>query len=387
VTDLVAVEITGPRFVGALRRAWEAGDAVLPVDARLPRPAALALLSALRPAWVLGKDGTGHRRAGGAPVRPGDAVVVATSGTTGDPRGVVLTHDAVAASARATSARLGVDPATDHWIACLPVAHVGGLAVVMRALITATALTVLDGFDPDAVTDAAHRARAGGQRPLVSLVSAALARVEPALFGLVVLGGAAPPPELAANVVTTYGMTETGSGVVYDGLPLDGVDVRIDDAGQVWLRGPMLGRAYRGPDGETDLVDANGWLATGDAGAWDEDGRLVVDGRQADVVVTGGEKVWPGPVETVLARHPAVAEVAVTGAPDARWGQRVVAVVVPVAGRAPPTLDELRDLAKAELPAYAAPRQLVLAQGLDHTALGKVRRRDLDELVRRAQSS
>jgi O-succinylbenzoic acid--CoA ligase len=167
--------------------------------------------------------------------------------------------------------------------------------------------------------------------------------------------------------VTTYGKTETGSGVVYDGVPLDGVEVRAVD-GELHLRGPMLLRAYR--DG-TDPKDADGWLATGDAGAV-VDGRVEVQGRIGDVIVTGGEKVWPDPVEGVLRDVSGVADVAVAGVPDAEWGHRVVAFVV--AGDVTPTLDQLRDAVKAVLPAYAAPKQLVLVDVLPRTALGKVQR-------------
>ena len=153
--------------------------------------------------------------------------MVATSGSTGEPRGVVLTHDALVASAVATSRRLGVDPGRHRWLACLPLAHIGGLAVVTRALLTTTPLTVLPGFD---AAEVERVGRAGGATH-VSLVSTALARVDAAAFETVLLGGAAPPRPLPANVVTTYGMTETGSGVVYDGVPLDGVEVAIGTGG------------------------------------------------------------------------------------------------------------------------------------------------------------
>lgn len=368
---LVAVVAEGsPAFVERLQRVWDDGDAVLPLDPRLPRPAAEALLDAMRPDVVVTPNGAASARAGGRAVERGDALVVATSGTTGEPKGVVLTHDAVAASARATSARLSVDPGRDHWLACLPLAHVGGLTVVTRALHTGTALTVLPRPEPGALASAA----AGGAT-LVSLVATALGRVDASAFRTVVLGGAAPPTDLPANVVTTYGATETGSGVVYDGIPLEGVEVRAV-GGELAVRGPMLLRAYLHG---ADPKDTEGWLRTGDGGDVGPDGRVVVHGRLGEVVVTGAEKVWPDPVEAVLRRHPDVADVAVAGRPDPEWGQRVAAFVVPTDTTAPPSLADLRAWTKASLPAYAAPRQLVLVDALPRTALGKVRRAALTD--------
>lgn len=348
---LVAVDaVGGAEFVAALQRTWDAGDAVLPVDPRLPAPARRSLVEVLR----VGED-----------VEPGDALVVATSGTTGDPKGVVLTMAAVEASARATSARLAVT-ADDTWLACLPLAHVGGLSVVTRALLTGTPLLVHPGFDATAV--------AASGATLVSLVPTALQRVDPALFRVIVLGGSAPPAGLPANVVTTYGMTETGSGVVYDGVPLDGVDVAVAADGRIRLRGPMLLRAYR--DG-TDPKDADGWFDTGDAGSLDADGRLRVDGRLSELIISGGENVWPAAVEQVLRRDPSVADAAVIGRADPEWGERVVAIVVPAPGHEPPTLEGLRALVKEHLPAFAAPRQLDLVDAIPKTNLGKTRRADL----------
>jgi o-succinylbenzoate---CoA ligase len=357
VRRLIVVEARGTGgFVDRLRRAWEAGDAVLPLDPRLPPPARERVLAAARP---------------DEPVADGDALVVATSGTSGDPKAVVLTLDAVDASARATSRRLGVDPGSDRWLACLPLAHVGGLAVVTRAIQTGTPLTVHDGFDAGRVEAAT---RGPGRCTLTSLVPTMLRRMDPTGFRTVVLGGSAMPPDLPANAVATYGMTETGSGVIYDGVPLDGVDVRVV-GGQVELRCPMLLRCYR--DG-TDPRDAEGWFPTGDAGAWDEtEGRLRVFGRVDDVIVSGGENVWPVAVERALAAHARVREVAVVGRPDPEWGQRVTALVVPVDRAHPPTLEELRTVAKRDLPAYCAPRELVLVAELPRTGLGKLVRRAL----------
>jgi O-succinylbenzoic acid--CoA ligase len=357
VRRLIALPARGTgEFVARLRRAWDDGDAVLPVDPRLPPPARERVLAAARV---------------DEPIEDGDALVVATSGTTGDPKAAVLTNAAVDASARATSRRLGVDPAADRWLACLPLAHVGGLSVVTRALVTGTPLTIHDGFDAAAVAAAA---RAGCT--LVSLVPTALRRVDAGLFRTVVLGGSAMPPDLPPNAVATYGMTETGSGVVYDGRPLDGVEVRVVD-GEVLLRGPMLLRAYR--DG-TDPRTPDGWYPTGDAGEWDAGaGRLRVLGRVGDLIISGGENVWPAAVERVLVGVPGVAEVAVVGAPDPEWGRRVVALVVPADPGDPPALDALRDAVRRVLPAYAAPRELRLVASLPRTALGKVARSRLAE--------
>lgn len=328
----------GAAFVDSLRRAWDDGDAVLPIDLRLPPPAIDALLAAMR------LD---------LPIADGDALVVATSGTTGEPKGAVLTHDAVQASARATSARLAVDPSVDRWLSVLPLAHVGGLSVVTRAVLTGTPLT-FDTEDPAAT--------------LVSMVATQVRRTDVSRFRVVVVGGAAPPADLPENSCTTYGLTETGSGVVYDGLPLDGVEVLVAE-GELQVRGPMLLRAYR--DG-ADPKTVEGWLPTGDAGSIDASGRVVVLGRIAEVIVTGGEKVWPDPVEAALRDVIGVADVAVAGVRDPEWGQRVVAFVV--ADAVGPTLEDLRAAVKAVLPAYAAPKQLVLVPALPRTAIGKVQR-------------
>jgi O-succinylbenzoic acid--CoA ligase len=345
---LVAIDRSGgPEFVDELRSIWDAGDAAFPVDQRLPDVAKTALSTAMR----VGED-----------VGTGDALVVATSGSTGTPKGVVLTHDAVAASADATNARLGVR-GDDHWLACLPLSHVGGLSVVTRSLRAGTRLTVHPGFDADAVM--------GSGATLVSLVSTALARVDPLAFRTIVLGGGRPPAVRPANTVTTYGMTETGSGVVYEGQPIDGVDVRLAADGEILVKGPMLLRCYR--DG-TDPKTSDGWLPTGDLGEWLDTGRLHVAGRRGDMIITGGENVWPEVVESILRAHPDVADVLVRGAQDAEWGQLVEALVVPTAGTVP-TIEKMREHVKLNHPAFMAPRRLTLVDRIPRTALGKPIRR------------
>jgi O-succinylbenzoic acid--CoA ligase len=373
VADLVAIDLPGgPQFVQQLRSAWDEGSAVAPVDQRLAPPARERLLEVLRPAWVVTSDGRLPRPAA-LPVDDGDALVVPTGGSTGEAKAAVLTHAAVTASAMATSERLEVDPARHRWLACLPLSHIGGLSVITRSLLTGARLNVLDGFD------AATVAAAGGPEVLVSLVPTALARIDARLFYRVLLGGSEPPPALAPNVVTTYGMTETGSGVVYDGAPLRGVEISISPTGEVLLRCPMLMRAYR--DG-TAPFDEEGWFPTGDAGELDGQGRLQLHGRLSDMIITGGENVWPIAVERILRHHPGVGEVAVSSRPDPEWGERVVAFVVPADDAAPPSLQELRALVRAELAAYAAPKELVLLASLPKTSIGKLRRSVIREQPR-----
>ena len=373
-------------FVDALRAIWDTGDAAAPLDSRLPLAARKAMLDALRPTRIVGSDGEQHALPDGIGVEDGDALVVATSGTSGQPKGVVLSHEAVAASARATSGRLGIDPTRHVWLACLPLAHIGGLSVVTRSITTGTPLVVMPAFDADAV-EAAGRS---GRVSHVALVATALTRIDPAAFSCVLLGGSKAPDTLPPNVVSTYGMTETGSGVVYDGRPLEGVEIALrplapsgtaepEDgaAGEILIRAPMLFRCYREDgDGRVSGPDGTTWFATGDAGHLDPDGKLVVAGRIDDVITTGAEKVWPDVVERVLIAHPGVAEVAVWKRDDPEWGERVVAWVVPSDDA--PSLDELRRIVADSIAPWAAPKELVIVDDLPRTAAGKVRRRELE---------
>jgi O-succinylbenzoic acid--CoA ligase len=369
VPELIALDLPGgPAFVDALQRVWDAGDAVLPLAHGQPDAATQVVLDTLRPARVIDPSGTSTALAGAQPAEAGDAVVMATSGTTGTPKGVILTHDALRASSAATSDRLGVDPERHRWLCCLPVNHVAGMAIVCRGMHTGVPVDVLPHFDAEQVMAAAY---AGATH--TTLVPTALRRIDGSAFETILLGGGPLPEEVDAHIVRTYGLTETASGVAYDGYALDGVDLKTVD-GEIYVRGPMLLRAYR--DGR-DPKDTDGFLPTGDLGHIDADGHLTVHGRSDDLIITGGENVWPGPVEELLADLPGIAEVAVAGRPDPEWDQVVVAFVVPADPSSPPTLEQVRDAVKARLPAQCAPRRLELRDTIPRTSIGKPLRRQL----------
>jgi len=300
------------------------------------------------------------------------ALVISTSGSTGEPKGVLLTAACLMASAQAAQARLG-GPAA--WLLALPVTHVGGMQVVLRAL--------LAGAPPVVTTDlvAGTAALPPGRRH-TSLVPTQLrralrdpaARAALATFDAVLLGGAAAPPVLLAEarsagvrVVTTYGMSETSGGCVYDGEPLPGVEVAVGD--RIALTGPVVARGYRLRPDLTVRSFAGATFTTGDVGHL-EGGRLVVEGRADDLVVTGGEKVAPAAVEAALGEHPAVAEVVVVGVPDAEWGARVVAYVVLLPGRTL-VLEQAREHVAARLGRTAAPRELRVLAALPLLPSGK----------------
>lgn len=374
-----------------------------------PGPSALSLLAALD--GVL--DG---RDAAMVPVPSGDlreselltttlrvgeeiddevALVISTSGTTGAPKGAMLTPAALIASASATHDRLG-GPGT--WLLALPTHHIAGMQVLIRSALAGTVPVELDvssRFDPAELPTAISELGPG--RRYTSLVANQLAKAleDPAAAGalaeldaVLLGGGPAPRPVLEAAaeagiaVVRTYGSSETCGGCVYDGLPLDGVEVRIDDAdddgcGRIVIGGTTLAGGYRNPV-QPDPFAEPGWFRTDDIGRFDESGRLSVLGRADDAISTGGLTVMPGPVETVLARHPAVAECAVFGVPDDRLGQRVVAAVV-VASSAAPTLAELRDFVAQSLDRTAAPRDVHVVDQLPRLGIGKIDRRTLRE--------
>lgn len=375
--DVVACTLApDASWVSLLAATWEAQATLLPVDHRLPPREAARIVARVRPTVLVTAEGT--RRLGGVPSDSTIAVIVATSGSTGMPRFVELTRDALAAAVTSSADELGATSA-DAWLCCIPVAHIGGLLVLFRHVILG-APVVVHPFSVDAVVNARETG-------FISVVATQVRRLlddgrDLGHLRALLVGGAAFPQDLreaarrrGINAVATYGLTESCGGVVYDGRPLPGTGVRIAAESEVQLHGPTLMRAYRFDDAATAAAfTADGWLRTRDAGSLDSEHTLTVHGRLDDAIVSGGEKIWPQEVEAALETHPQVAEVAVRGAPDAQWGERTVAYVVPRDATAPPTLEALRAHAAARIARFKAPRELVVVHHLERTALGKVRR-------------
>ncbi|MEU2255456.1 o-succinylbenzoate--CoA ligase [Nocardia xishanensis] len=349
------------------------------------------------PAWlpIPTSDRREARRLSDA-LSPGEAIdddvalVVTTSGTTGVPKGAMLSASALRASGTATHDRLGGPGA---WLLALPTHHIAGLQVLLRSILAGTEPAVLDvsgGFLPEALVGAVSGMR--GERRYTALVPTQLIKAldapgaAEALADLdaVLVGGAATPLPVyerakaaGINVVRTYGMSETCGGCVYEGVPLDGAKVRIED-GRVLLGGAMIASGYRGQPDHPAFAEP-GWFRTEDAGTFDN-GVLQVTGRLDEAIMTGGLLVIPQVVEAVLVTHPSISECVVLGLPDERLGQRVAVAVVPTAG-ATPTLDELRDHVVRELDAIAAPRELALLDELPLHGPGKPNRTKLRELL------
>jgi o-succinylbenzoate---CoA ligase len=358
-------------IVAALAAALDGGPAVLPLSASDPKADDLRV--------AMAPD---------EPTLPGTAVVVATSGSTGVPKGVELSAAALTASATATHTRLG---GPGQWLLTLPAHHVAGVQVIVRSL--------LAGFSPvlrGSQTFADAVSRMDGPRKYTSLVPTQLLRFldEPVelaalrTLDAVLLGGAATPAPLleraraaGVRVWTTYGMSETSGGCVYDGRPLDGVRVRLVD-GVIELAGPVLASGYRRDPVASAAAFVDGWFRTTDLGLLGDDGSLSVLGRADFMINTGGVKVAPAAVEAVLAAQAGVAEVCVVGLPDEEWGQLVAAAIVPVDPGRPPAVDDLRAAVRGALGGPATPKLVRFAEALPLQGPGKIDRIGVKDMLR-----
>lgn len=357
-------------FFDIMSEIWGRGDAILPIDPRLPRDRVEEILAEFRPQRLL-IDGDSRTLGGAEPLSEDIRAVALTSGSSGKPKGVELSLSAFTASWTGSSSRIGAESA-DTWLCCLPIAHIAGLSVLVRSLLNETRPIIQPALDLSEARDAR----------LVSLVPTQLTRlldegIDVSRLKAVLVGGARitrslldRATEAGARVVTTYGMTETCGGCVYDGTPLDEVDVRVDDHSRIGIRGEVLFSRYRNDPELTRRSVRGGWFITNDLGYLGEDGELVVMGRADDVIITGGEKVSGAEVESIISEHPGVMDCAVIGMPDAEWGELVAVAVVPRNG-VDLSLKDLRAFVKERAADYKAPRKMELVNQIPRNALGK----------------
>ena len=344
---------SGIEFAALLHATWRAGAVAVPLEPGAEAPAGL--------------DPPG-----------GSALVILTSGTTGEPQPVALTLANLEASAGASADAFPLTPG-DRWLCPLPLTRIAGLSVLVRCAIAGATAVIHDGFDAARLRDTLE----AGEVTLVSLVPTMLVRLReaglertPGLRAIVLGGGPIPPgllewaDEAGIPVVPVYGMTESASQVTAGspGRPLAGVELAVAADGEVLVRGAMVAPGAR---------DAEGWLHTGDLGRL-EDGLLRLEGRKKDLIVTGGVNVAPLAIENALMEHPQVAEAGVAGLPDPVWGEAVTAFVVPEEG-ARPGEEELRDWCRGRLPAAAVPKRVELTGSLPRNEAGKLLRDRLIE--------
>ena len=383
----------GLAFAQALHACLLMGAVAMPVDvratagerARLVRGARLLIDEPLG----TGPPGASTGELGRVHDLDATAVVLHTSGTTSEPRPVGLTYGNFLWSALGSAVALGQDSG-ERWLCTLPLSHVGGLSILMRSCISATTAIVHERFETDRVL---HSLR-GGNVTLVSLVATTLARLldagltEPSSLRCALTGGGPVPSvllerarEARVPVSLTYGLTEACSQVSSTplaaiaeqipgaaGPPLFCTRVRIAPDGEILVRGPTVAAG---------APAADGWLHTGDIGGLRRDGRLQVDGRKAETIVSGGENVSPAEVEAVLEAHPQVLEAAVLGCADPDWGEAVTAFVVARDGAAPEE-GELRAHCAQTLAPYKVPKRVLVTPGpLPRTPSGKLLRRGL----------
>ncbi|KAA9151628.1 AMP-binding protein [Amycolatopsis acidicola] len=350
----------------ALAEALEGGPAVLPLT-----PGSDELRKAMAP----------HE-----PVEPGTAVIIATSGSTGEPKGVLLSADALRASATATHQRLG---GPGHWLLATPAQYIGGVQVIVRALLAGSTLASLPPgrFTGDLFAEAAAPIVAKDGPRYTALVPTQLTRILDAggaglaaakAFDAIIIGAAATSAglreraaEAGVTIVPAYGMSETASGCVYDGVALDGVRVELASDGRILINGPVLTHGYRLRPDLTAEAFTDGWFRTGDRGQF-TDGRLEVLGRIDDVINTGGVKVSAAAVERVLTGCPGVRESCVVGLPDPEWGELVAAAVVAEGPR--PDVAVLRAAVRESAGAAAVPKRVEFVEALPLRGPGKVDR-------------
>ena len=382
-----------PRLTAAEREAQLAASAADLLVADSPIGASIPTCAVDREVLLHGAAPEPARAPSGAPL-----LLLFTSGTTGQPKGAMLSLEALWAAAAASSERLQTG-ADDRWLACMPLAHIGGLSILLRALHDGLLVVAHPRFSAAAVAASLH-SEAITRLSLVPTMLRDLldaGATPPPSLRTLLLGGAAAPPELVRRAIaagwpiaTTYGLTEAAAQVTTAslaqtaaepgacGLPLPGYRLRItepaaDGVGQIEVASPSLMAGYFNQPEATAERLRDGWLRTGDLGLLLPDGQLVVVARRSDLIVSGGENIYPAEIEAALRTLPEVAEACVVGRPSDRWGQAVAAMLVLRPG-ASLTLEALRVALADRLATFKLPRWLVLVHALPQTATGKVDR-------------
>ncbi|MFP6656350.1 MAG: o-succinylbenzoate--CoA ligase [Myxococcota bacterium] len=404
--------IVGPEFDNSkarrLAKAAQCGLIALSSSAEDPRSQTASLTVSLsKIVNVSGREPFPESR-----IEAGVAFILLTSGTTGQPKQAMLTLANLIASARASNRLLGRN-AKDRWLLCLPLFHIGGLSILLRSALARTSVALHTGFDANRVVAAFEADRI----TCVSFVATMLAEVieargetpPPASLRLILLGGGPAPATLLDRaeslgypIAPTYGLTEAASQVatrpptepaaprpddLAGGLvPLAGVEIRIMDAngklmaeggaGEIQLRGPIVMKGYRGERAARNNAIQAGWLSTGDIGRLDERGHLRVLDRRTDLIISGGENIYPAEIESVLAEYPDIEEAGVVGCPDSKFGARPLAFVVLRPGR---SLDQaaLVSFCRERLAGFKVPVDFIEMASLPKTASGKLRRQAL----------
>jgi O-succinylbenzoic acid--CoA ligase len=412
-----------PELVAIVHAGARLRAAITPLNTRLAETEVSQLLTMLRPSLIVAEQGmaavtpgalpleelstasvSGEVAKSGPPYLEPEATqaILFTSGTSGLPKGAELTVGNFLASATASAQNLGATP-KQKWLACLPLFHVGGLAMMTRCAWYGAALILHSRFDPEEVIHSIEQDSVTHlslvENTLSRILEAQRGRSFPPSLRVALIGGGPVAPALVQRAhqaglpaVLTYGLTEASSQVCTEktgeadgltsGSALPGVQVRITredgqvaashQAGEIEVRGPTVMRGYWADLASTARAFRSGWLRTGDLGVLDEHNRLKVFARRTDLILSGGENVYPAEVERALADHQGVAEVAVVGCRDHRWGQVPVAFVV---GRGlDPTPEDLACWCRARLAAFKVPRQFVFLQALPRNASGKIDR-------------
>lgn len=357
MSELVALDYPlGPALVRAIQEIRDRGDAFCVLDQRTSGIRRAHDLKILAPTHVWSADGSSTPY-DGAEVDDGTGLVMLTSGSSGTPKAALLSWDALGASAALTSAALQRG-GPSVWLACLPPCHIGGLAVLLRHILAN------DGLLFGEITNGPERGATH-----VAVVRTQLQRYALSDYACVLLGGARPPEGVAPHVITTWGMTETGSGVVYDRTALPGVSLALRD-GELLVKSPTLFSRYRhAPRPRVDAPDGtSGWFPTGD-GAEIDNGVLRVRGRLDYVITSGGEKIWPDDIEALFVQDPQL-DIAISSRPDDEWGEIVVALVAASA----PCDDEIRSRCRDYIGPWAAPKEVVYVPAIPRTANGKIDR-------------